>query len=204
MSDTRFLPPLLCKKLPFSISALRQEYMVKLKKKWQRQWKNSERENLLRSIDNSAPSKKHLRLISDLDQQQASTLFLLCTGHISLNHYLFHICKTESPACPRCQGITVETVKHFLLNCPHYRQQQHVLQRKLCHNMSSLSFLLNSPVAVKPLLKYIYSTRQLKHLFSKDKDDKIETNAHHNGELRTAGEWLKLSVRQAVTSNHKQ
>ena len=58
-SNTRFLPPLLCK-LPLSISALRQENLEKLKKRWQRRWKSSERENLLRSINNSVPSKKYL------------------------------------------------------------------------------------------------------------------------------------------------
>ena len=58
LSDSRFLPLLLRKKLSLSISALRQENSVKLKKRWSRWWKSSERENLLRSIDNSAPSKK--------------------------------------------------------------------------------------------------------------------------------------------------
>ena len=59
-SEARFLPRVLRKKLPLSVSALRQENNVKLKKRWQRRWKNSERENLLRTIDNSAPSKKIL------------------------------------------------------------------------------------------------------------------------------------------------
>jgi hypothetical protein len=57
-SDTRFLPQLLHKKLPLSVSALHQENNEKLKKRWQRNWKNSERENLLKTIDNSTPSKK--------------------------------------------------------------------------------------------------------------------------------------------------
>ena len=35
-SDARFLPPILCKKLPLSISALHQENNEKLKKRWQR------------------------------------------------------------------------------------------------------------------------------------------------------------------------
>ena len=117
----RFLPLLLCKKLPLSISMLCQENTKKLKKRWQHRWKSSERENLLCSIDNSTPSEKYLWLISGLDHQQASLLFQLCSGHIRLNHHLFCICKSKSPACPMCQGITVETVRHFLLDCPHYR-----------------------------------------------------------------------------------
>ena len=59
---------------------------------------------------------------------------------------------SKSLACPKCQGITVETVKHFLIDCPHYRQERHALQRKLSQNTTALSFLLISPVAVLPLL----------------------------------------------------
>ena len=172
-SNARFLPPLLRKKLPLSISALHQENNEKLKKRWQRCWKNLERENLLRTIDKSAPSKKYLRFISGLDRRQASLLFQLRTGHIALNQHLFRIHKAESPASPQCQGITVETVRHFLLDCPFYRNEQHSLQRKLPHNAGSLSFLLSSPVAVLLLLKYVHATGRFKSFFGKDVADKI-------------------------------
>ena len=178
--------------------------MDKLKKRWQRCWKSSKRENLLRSIDNSAPSKKYLQLIHDLDRWQASILFQLCTGHIGLNLHLFRICKAKSPACLLCQGITVESVKHFLLNCPDCRQQHHILQRTLRCNMGSLSFLLSSPVAVKPPLKFVHSTGCFKTLFSKDKADRINTNSCHNGELQSAGEQVELFIRKSAASNRKQ
>src|ERR1700723_3854828 len=63
------------------------------KNRWRCRWKNYERENLLRTIDNSVPSKKYLRLIRGLDQHQASLLFQLWSGHIGLNHHLFRIQK---------------------------------------------------------------------------------------------------------------
>ena len=88
-SEARFLPWLLHKKLPLSISALCQENNKKLKRHWHHRWKFSERENLLRSIDNSMPSKKYLRLISSLDCHQASLIFQLRSGHITLNQHLF-------------------------------------------------------------------------------------------------------------------
>ena len=182
----------------------RQENNEKLKKRWHRRWKNSERENLLRSIDNSAPSKKYLRLIANLDRRQASIIFQLRSGHIALNHHLFHIRKVESPACPWCQGITVETVKHYLLDCPHYRNERHILQRKLRRNAGSLSFLLSSPVAVMPLLKFIHATGRFKTHFGKDKVDKINTNSHRNGELRIAADNLESSIRKAVSDKRKQ
>ena len=127
-SDARFLPRMLRKKLPLSVSALHQENNEKLKKKWQRRWKNSKRENLLRTIDNSTLSKKYLRLIAGLDRHQAFLLLQLRLGHIGLNLYLFCIRKVESPACPKCQGVMVESVRHFLLDCPHYKNERHTLQ----------------------------------------------------------------------------
>ena len=203
-SDTRFLPQLLRKKLLLSISALRQENNKKLKKCWQHHWKNSERVNLLRSIDNSTPSKKYLRLIASLDRRQASIIFQLHSGHIALNQHLFCIRKAELPACPWCQGITVETVKHYLLDCPHYQNEQHMLQRKLRRNVISLSFLPSSRVAVMPLLKFIHATGRFKSHFGKDKVDKINTNLRRNGELQIAANKLESSIRKAISDKRKQ
>jgi hypothetical protein len=153
---------------------------------------------LLRTIDNSAPSKKYLRLIRGLDRRQASLLFQLRTGHIGLNHHLFRIRKSESPSCPLCRGITVETVKHFLLDCPHYRRERHELQQKLRRNAGSLSFLLSSPVAVLPLLKYVHSTGRFKSFFGKDKADLIPTNSRRNAELRAGLEELVRKAEERV------
>jgi hypothetical protein len=177
-SDAKLLPSFLRKCLPLSISALHQNSITKLKKRWERRWKSSTRGSLLQSIDNSTPSKKFIRLTKLLDWRQSSILFQLCTGHISLNHHLFHIRKSESPSCPHCHGITVETVKHFLLDCPHYRREWHTLQCKLRHNAGSLSFLLNNLAAVIPLLKFVHSTGRLETFFGKDNKDKIHTNVN--------------------------
>ena len=193
-SDAKFLPPLLRKRLPLSVSALRQDNLAKLKKRWERRWKNSERESLLRSIDNSAPSKKYLRLISGLDRRQASILFQLRSGHIGLNHHLFRIRKSETPSCPHCRSITVETVKHFLLDCPFYVRERHILQRKLRRNAGSLPFLLSNPIAVLPLLKYVHATGRFKTFFGKDPKDKIPTNSRRNAELRIAAERFEASI----------
>jgi hypothetical protein len=102
--------------------------MSKLKKRWEHRWKSSPREDLLKTIDNTAPSKKYLWLISDLDRHQVSMLFQLRTGHIGLNHHLFRIRKSDMPVCPNCQSLTVEMVKHFLIDCPFYRQERDVLK----------------------------------------------------------------------------
>jgi ribonuclease HI len=193
-SDARLLPSFLQKRLPLSISALRQNSITKLKKCWEHRWKSSTRESLLQSIDNSAPSKKFIHLTKLLDRRQSSILFQLRTGHIGLNHHLFCIRKSESPSCPHCHSITVETVKHFLLDCPHYRRERHTLQCKLCRNAGSLSFLLNNPAAVIPLLKFVHSTGRLKTFFGKDNENKIHTNAQINAELHTKAAAFEASL----------
>jgi ribonuclease HI len=76
-SNIKLLPSLLRKCLPLSVSALYQENTAKLAKWWTCRWKSSARELLLRTIDNTTPSKKYLNLIKDLDRRQASLLFQL-------------------------------------------------------------------------------------------------------------------------------
>ena len=135
-SDLKQLPPFLRKRIPHSISAVHQGFATQLQKRWKRRWKVSPRAKSLHSIDKSAPSKKFLKLTKDLNCSQASIVMQLRTGHIGLNPHLFCIKKAESPSCPHCKGITVETVKHFLLDCPSYQRERHKLQSKLCCNAS--------------------------------------------------------------------
>jgi hypothetical protein len=122
-------------------------------------------------------SKKFLCLLQPLDWHQASILTQLWAGHIGLNHHLFCIHKSEFSSCPLCRGTTVETVKHFLLDCPHYKTKRHILQQKLCCNAGSLSFLLSNTVATSALLKYVHSTGHFKSHFGLNKS---ETNARVN------------------------
>ena len=95
-------------------------------------------------------------------------------------------------------------VRHFLLDCPHYRNECHALHRKLRRNAGSLSFLLSSPVAVLPLLKFVHATGRFKSFFGKEKEDKIHTNSCRNGELQIMAEKLKSSIMKAVSDKHKQ
>ena len=200
-SDAKSLPKFLRKRLPLSISALRQGHMGKLKKCWERRWKNSPRAKLLNSIDNTAPSKKYMKLIAGLDRRQTSILFQLRTGHVGLNQHLFRIRKSETPVCPNCQErLAVETVKHYVLECLQYRQERHVLQRKLRRNADSLSFLLNNPIAVLPLLKFVHATGRFKSHFGKNQEDKIATKSRRNAELRREAEKLDSVVNN--TANH--
>ncbi|GLB42960.1 putative encoded by [Lyophyllum shimeji] len=127
------LPPYLrCKPLSASIPALRQEHLTALRKTWRRCWEASPRFSLINAIDASLSSKKFLKLIEHLDRRHSAILAQLCTGHSPLHQHLFRIRQAESPQCPYCRGLSVETVRHFLLICPYYRHERHVhLRRKL-------------------------------------------------------------------------
>ena len=164
--------------------------MSSILKTWKRRWKGSPRYMLLCPIDKSAPSKKFLRLVKGLDRRQASLLTQLRTGHIGLNRHLFRIRKVESPVCPHCRGITVETIKHVLLDCPFYQRERHILQLKLRRNASSIPYLLSTPAATKHLLTFIHSTGRFTDYALPD--DRPMTNARRKAELIARAKELGL------------
>lgn len=151
--------------LPVSISALRQEHREEMTRQWTRRWKRSPRYQRISAIDRTAPSKKFLRLITGLNRRQSSIITQLRTDHIPLNRHLFRIKRSDTPSCPHCQGITVETVHHFLFDCPQYRHERHILQRRLRRNAGSLKYLLSQEDATIPLLKYVHATGRLKSTY---------------------------------------
>jgi ribonuclease HI len=77
------------KPLSASISALRQENLTVLRKRWKCHWKSSPRYSRLKEIDKDLPSKNFLRLVNDLNRRQSSIIAQLRTGHIPLNQHLF-------------------------------------------------------------------------------------------------------------------
>jgi hypothetical protein len=93
----------------------------------------------------------------------------------------------------------VETVKHYLIDCLFYAWERHKLQQKLCRNAGSLSFLLSSPAAVLPLLKYVHATGQFKSFFGKDPKDKILTNSRKNTEIRQAAVRFETAINNEVS-----
>ena len=171
-SDAKLLPKILRKPLPASVPAIRQSSDKLLLRHWKHRWKTSPRYDSMRKIDNSLPSKKFLQHAHNLTRKQTSLLVQLRTGHIGLNSHLFRIRCAESPSCPHCGGITVETIKHFLLLCPKYAQERHILRRQLRRNANSVSFLLSKPAVFKPLMKFINSTGRLAVTFGNLTDSK--------------------------------
>ncbi|KZP23229.1 hypothetical protein FIBSPDRAFT_672798, partial [Athelia psychrophila] len=74
---------------------------------------------------------------------------------------LFRIKRVDSPACPHCGGITVETIRHYILDCPHYALARHTLRSDLGRKASEIPYLLGKPDGIKAFLKYVNATRRL-------------------------------------------
>jgi hypothetical protein len=88
----------------------------------------------------------------------------LRTRHISLNQHLHRVGKSPTPDCPHREG-TMETVQHFLLSCPQYVRERHILSNGLRRSASSIPFLLSNKKASAPLIRYVNSTGGLKSTF---------------------------------------
>lgn len=103
--------------LPVSIPAFRQADSVATLVLWKCRWKKSLRFYTARCFDKTIPSRSYMRTISTLNRRQAAILTQLRTGHVSLNQHLFRINRAESPVCPHCNDLVVESVEHFLVRC---------------------------------------------------------------------------------------
>ncbi|KAG2078526.1 hypothetical protein BDR04DRAFT_975605, partial [Suillus decipiens] len=89
--------------------------------------------------------------------------------HSPLNQYLHRIGISDSPRCPHCPE-TIETAPHFLLDCPHYARERHILSNALRRKANSLTFLLTSEAATSPLMRFVDSTGRFKKTFGEISD----------------------------------
>lgn len=161
-SPPEALPAFLRRKaLPVSIPASRQADSIATEVLWKRRWKKSPRFRAIARLDRTLPSRSYMRTISSMNRKQAAILTQLRTGHIPLNHHLFRINRAESPVCPHCANLTVETVEHFLTRCPHYSRERFThLTLQLKRKAESISYLLSAPEALKHLLRYTEATKR--------------------------------------------
>lgn len=145
-----------------SVSALKQWHNDALSKRWTETWKKSPRYARAKTIDPTMPSNKFVKLIAPLSKQKASIYIQLRTRHLPLNLHLHRISKSDSPHCPACPDVD-ETVHHYLFDCPQYAQERHLFANALRRQATSISHILTSDAATKPLMQYINKTGRFKH-----------------------------------------
>ena len=157
-SNKSNLPKYLRRPLTINPSAVQQNFDVKTKQEWKDIWRSSERGQKITKIDKNSPSVHLLRTISkaDLSRRSASLITQLRLQHIPLNAYLKRFNLVDSARCPAC-GADVETVSHFLLQCPSYAHERWALERSLRKRKKefTLENLLGDPEAIIPLNNFI-------------------------------------------------
>lgn len=164
-SGNDWLPEYLtARRLPLSVSALRQKFNADISEQWKKEWAKSTRFERMQAIDPKLANESFAKLVSDVPKPWTSILIQLRSRHIPLNAHLHRIGKRDTPNCRYCEG-TKETTFHFLLDCPRYAHQRHELRNQLGRKANSLSHLLSSKKAIQHVIKFVDDTERLRETF---------------------------------------
>jgi len=160
------LPPFLQKRLPISISAIKQmiQEEIKINCKWW--WIESPRYRQMKQIDPLLPSNKYLKITSSLNRRQTSILTQLCTGHTPLNQHLNRIGKNLMPYCPQstCRNKT-EDIHHLIFTCLKYAHARHQLIRSIGGKSFTLTKLFADEKSIPHTLTYLNKTGRFKNIY---------------------------------------
>jgi hypothetical protein len=81
-----------------------------------------------------------------------------------INPVAHRIGKAESSQCPHCHQVD-ETVHHYLITCPFYRRERHILAGALGRKPTSISFLLTDPIATPHLVQFVNASGRMRGTF---------------------------------------
>jgi len=161
----KLLPTFLRKPLPINPTTVKRAYNESLSSKWKVDWEQSLRGMKMKMLDNTTPSIKFLKTISNpkLSCEAASRITQLRMQHAPLNSYLYRFKRVDSANCPACGAIN-EDIAHFLLFCPNYAHECWTLGRHARRRKKTLALetLLGDPDFAVPLSSYIDSTKRFK------------------------------------------
>src|SRR5258706_4371668 len=175
-SSNDLLPSFLRRKLPDSLSAIKQQIDNDTKQETKTWWKKSKRYKRIKFIDSSFPSSKCIQATSGLNRRQTSVLTQLRTGHIPLNGHLFRINKTDSPHCNHCPNV-VEDVPHLLFHCNKYAIQRHRLVMTVKRKAFNSNHILTNPAAIRHTLNFVNSTGRLRRIYDDISAELMDENA---------------------------
>lgn len=147
--------------LPLSVSALKERQGKDTAERWKHLWNRSPRYYHINRIDPNILKRSFIKLTSTFSKRLTSLYVFLRTGHAPLNFHLHRIRKSDSSSCPHCPEAE-ETVHHYLLTCPQYRRERHLLNTALGQDSSSISFLLTDPLATPHLVKFVNATGRMR------------------------------------------
>ena len=117
-------------------------------------------QSCLKCILQRKGSQQGPALYNKLSRNTAAKIIQLRTGHCGLNSYLHCFGLADSPRC-NC-GTGHETVEHFFLECPLYREQRTELRNKAGSvNMRVDALLGTSEVILKCTERFINDTGRI-------------------------------------------
>ncbi|KAF8154056.1 hypothetical protein B0H34DRAFT_720125 [Crassisporium funariophilum] len=103
---------------------------------------------------------------NQLTRAQGSLLMQLQSGHIALNAHLHRVGGSATDKCQACRGPrqaqAVETVPHFLFECPKYETERRDMDSALGHSNRSLRQIMRSKEKTKAMLRFIGRTGRLR------------------------------------------
>ena len=175
-SSNDLLPSFLRRKLPDSLSAIKQQIDSDTKQETKNWWKGSKRYKRIKFIDSSFPSMKYIQATSGLNRRQTSVLTQLRTGHIPLNGHLHCIGKTESSHCNHCLNM-VEDVPHLLFHCNKYAIQRHGLVMAVKRKSFNSNHILTDPAAIQHTLNFVNGTGRLRRIYGDISAKLMDVNA---------------------------
>ena len=152
--------------LPLSVSVALQSQCETTKKHWIFKLSESLQKPHMNHIDPKLPSGSFLKLTALMNKRQTVILTWLHTSHCPLNQYLKRITKSPTDKCAHCADMP-ETVIHYLLHCPLYTRQCHILKNKISNCTFNIPHMLSTKHAAPHLLTYVEQTGHLKASLSK-------------------------------------
>lgn len=113
-------------------------------------------------LDHQPHPKEHMKALMEMKNKHSVSLVTqLCTGHIPLYHYLASRSLRADSTCA-C-GMSPETVKHFLFDCPIHDEPRQELQQELDKlNIPFNRMALHYPSAMVRIANFTSSTWQLR------------------------------------------
>ena len=161
------LPHVLRNPLPSSASALKQEFIHKLRAKWATMWEILPRKPRITQFEDVFPFNVFLKRLNLLTQKQASTILQIQCGHFPLNTYLHKINKVDSSRCPACdkdqEGLSSpETINHFVFDCMAHLVAREELTGKIGMINFNLSDIMADTDHMKALTTFINRTQRFR------------------------------------------
>jgi hypothetical protein len=161
------LPHILRQPLPTSASALKQDFNNDLKTKWETSWDTSPRKPRMTQFGETFPYSAFLSKVQMLTRKQSSTILQIRCGHFPLNKYLHRINKSETDKCQACADQQedippVESINHFLFDCPAHNIAREELIQEIGIDNFHLADIMRDTVRMKALTKFINRTRRFR------------------------------------------